>query len=125
MKTILLANILLCLSILNASCTKELKYSKEELLDLAQKKDSSVKVILPKSITEGISCSEYTQGCLAAHIVQVQGLDFIAVEFMTTADASYGAKKVRGYYVRNWMFDDVRGEPILERFVEKLEAKKP
>jgi hypothetical protein len=28
--------------------------------------------------------------------------------------------------VRNWLLDDVSGEPLLERFVEKsLEAKKP
>jgi hypothetical protein len=118
--------ILLSLSILSASCTKELKYTKEDLLAKAQAADPTVTVILPKSITEGVSCGEYTSGCLSAHIVRVQNLEFIAVEFLTEADALYAAKKFRGYYSRNWFFDDVTGEPLLEKFVsQSLEAKKP
>lgn len=113
------------LSILSASCTKELKYTKEEILALAQGKDPSVTVILPKSLTEGVTCTDYSEGCLSAHIVRVKNLDMIAVEFMTTENAIIGAKKIKGYQLRNWIFDDVTGEPVLERFVEKeLEAKK-
>lgn len=126
MKTILFPLTLLFLSILSASCTKELKYTKEQLLVKAWKADPSVSVILPKSITEGVSCSDYSDGCLSAHIVRVQGLDMIAVEFMTETDAMFAAKKFRGYYTRNWLWDDVTGEPLLEKFVtEHLEAKKP
>jgi hypothetical protein len=112
--------------ILFASCTKELKYTKEDLFFKANKADSTTTFVLPKSMTEGVSCRDYSEGCLSAHIVQVQKLDFIAVEFMTTAQSKFAAKKVRGYYVRNWVFDDVSGEPLLEKFVEQsLEAKKP
>lgn len=113
-------------SILSASCTKEVKYTKEALLAKAQSADPSVTVILPKSISDGVQCSDYSGGCLAAHIVKVKNLEMIAVEFMTEADAVYAAKKFRGYYVRNWLLDDVTGEPVLEKFVtEHLEAKKP
>lgn len=126
MKTILFALILLTLSILSASCTKELKYSKEQLFDKARAADPTVTLVLPNKMTEGISCSDYSHGCLAGHIVRVKGLEMIAVEFMTEADAKYAAKKYRGYYTRNWLLDDVTGEPILEKFVvEALEAKKP
>lgn len=108
------------------SCTKELKYTKEELYFKAHKADPSTTFILPKSMAEGITCKDYTDGCLSAHTVQVQKLDFIAVEFMTEEQAKFAAKKVRGYYLRNWIFDDVTGEPVLERFVESaLEAKIP
>ena len=111
---------------LGASCTKEVKYSKEALLKKAQEADPSVTYILPNSLTEGVSCGDYAEGCVGAHIVRVQNLDLIAVEFGTEAQAIYAAKKVRGYYIRNWLLDDVTGEPILEKFVtEKLEAKKP
>ena len=111
---------------LGASCTKEVKYTKEALYDKAKKADASVTFILPKSISEGVNCSDYSSGCVSAHTVRVQNLDMIAVEFMTEQDAIYAAKKYRGYYYYNWMFDDVSGEPILEKFVtEKLEAKKP
>jgi hypothetical protein len=114
------------MSILAASCTKEVKYTKEDLLAKAQAADPSVTYIIPKSITAGVSCHEYTEGCVSAHIVRVKDLDLIAVEFMTEAEAIHAAKKFRGYYIRNWLLDDVSGEPILEKFVtEKLEAKKP
>lgn len=118
--------IVLTMSILSASCTKELKYSKEDLYAKAVAADPSTTFILPKSITEGVSCSDYTDNCLSAHIVKIQNLEIIAVEFVSEADAIYAAKKYRGYYTRNWLLDDVAGEPVLEKFVtEKLEAKKP
>jgi peptide deformylase len=115
----------LCLVLL-LSCTKELKYTKEQLLAKAQKADSSATVILPKTMADGVQCHDYTEGCLSAHIVQVKKLDFIAVEFMTEEQAKVAARKIRGYQVRNWVFDDVTGEPTLEKFVQSaLEAKKP
>lgn len=113
-------------SMLTASCTKEVRYSKEELLAKAQEADPSVTVVLPKSMSEGVQCSDYSEGCLSAHIVKLKNLDMIAVEFMSEADAVYAAKKFRGYHVRNWLLDDVAGEPVLEKFViDHLEAKKP
>lgn len=118
--------ILMGLSILSASCTKEVKYTKEALLAMAQKADPSVTVVLPRSINEGVQCNEYSEGCISAHIVKVKNLDMIAVEFTTENEAIFAAKKFRGYYTRNWLLDDVMGEPVLEKFVvEKLEAKKP
>ena len=117
---------LLLLSILSASCTKEVKYSKEALLKKAQEADSSVQLILPRSINDGISCSAYSEGCISGHTVKVKDLELIAVEFATEEQAKYAAKKIRGYYVANWVFDDVTGEPALEEFVSRvLDAKKP
>lgn len=116
----------LILSILTASCTKEVKYTKEELLSKAMAADSSVQLILPKSINDGINCANYTEGCVSGHTVRVKNLELIAVEFQTEEQARYGAKKIRGYFSRNWVFDDVTGEPILEEFVSRvLDAKKP
>lgn len=126
MKTSLFPLFVTLLSILSASCTKEVKYSKEALLARAQEADSSVSVVLPKSINEGAKCSDYSEGCLSAHIVKVKNLELIAVEYDSQANAIYGAKKFRGYYFYNWLLDDVTGEPVLEKFVvEELKAKKP
>jgi xanthine dehydrogenase molybdopterin-binding subunit B len=112
--------------LLSASCSRQLKYSKEELFSKALRADASVKFIIPRGINEGINCKDYSDGCLAGHTVQMKGLDFIAVEFATEEQARRAAKKYRGYYTRNWLFDDVSGEPTLERFVtDSLEAKKP
>lgn len=126
MKIILFPLILLSLSILSASCTKEVKYSKEALLAKAKAVDPSITVILPKTMAAGVTCAEYSEGCLSAHIVRIKNLDLIAVEFMSQGEAILAAKKFRGYYTHNWMLDDVSGEPVLEKFVtEHLEAKKP
>jgi hypothetical protein len=126
MKTSLFPLIVLFLSILTASCTKEVRYSKEALLEKAKAADPSVTFILPKTMNDGVRCTDYTEGCLSAHIVRVKELDLIAVEFMTEAEAVLAAKKFRGLYIRNWFLDDVKGEPVLEKFAkEKLEAKEP
>ncbi len=117
--------LIVCVALLT-SCTKEVKYSKEELYSLAKAADSSTTFIIPKSISQGVHCSDYPEGCLSAHIVQVSRLDLIAVEFATEDQAIYAAKKLRGYYIRNWLLDDVTGEPVLENFAGNLlKAKKP
>lgn len=126
MKLLLFPLILLFLSILSASCTKELKYNKEELLETIQQARPEARFVLPKSVNEGVDCGNYTEGCLAGHTLKLMNLEMILVEFETEAQAIQGAKKVRGYYARNWIFDDVTGEPVLEKFVEEtLKAKKP
>lgn len=112
--------------ILIASCTKELKYTKEQIYDLAKAADASTTFIMPRSMSEGVNCTDYPEGCISAHTVQVRQLSFIGVEFANEEQAIFAAKKVRGYYLRNWLLDDVTGEPILEEFaVKSLEAKKP
>lgn len=118
---------LILLSILTAACTtKEVKYSKEKLFSMALKADPNMQIILPRSISEGVQCSDYSEGCQSAHTVKIRNLDMIAVEFGTEKEAIYAAKKFRGYYTRNWLLDDVTGEPALEDFVTKnLDAKKP
>ncbi len=93
---------------------------------MAKDADATTTFILPRSMEEGVHCTDYPEGCMSAHTVQVQNLNFIGVEFLTEEQAKFAAKKLRGYYSRNWLFDDVTGEPTLEKFVVKsLEAKKP
>lgn len=93
---------------------------------MARAADSSITFVLPKSISEGVTCVEYGEGCLSGHTVMVKNLEMIAVEFSSEEQAKNAAIKFRGYYARNWLFDDVSGEPVLEKFVsEKLQAKKP
>lgn len=108
------------------ACTKELKYTKEELYKMARVGDPAMEFILPKSMDQGVQCSDYTEGCVSGHTVKIKHLEMIAVEFDSEAHAIAAAKKIRGYYTRNWVFDDATGEPTLEEFVQKyLEAKRP
>lgn len=117
--------VLILLSVLVLSCKEELKYTKEELYDKAKGADPQAQFLLPKSISEGVNCSDYGDACASGYRVKVYELELIAVEFNTEEDAKQAAKRFRGYYTRNWLLDDVAGEPILERFVqEHLGAKK-
>lgn len=107
------------------SCTKEVRYSKEDLLKKAQDADASVQLIIPK-IEGAVHCSDYSPPCMTAHIVSVKGLELLALEYSSEAEAMAAAKKYRGYFTGNWFFDDVAGEPVLEQFIQKhLDAKKP
>lgn len=117
---------LLILALLTISCSKEVRYSKEQLLKKAQAADPSVTVILPSNMNEGVQCHEYAPPCVSGHVVSVQGIEMLALEYESERIALEAAKKYRAYYTGNWIFDDVTGEPLLEKFVsENLGAKKP
>jgi hypothetical protein len=103
------------------SCSKDkpITYTKDELFDLCRATDPACTVVLPRSMSEGVKCEDYSEGCLAAHKVKARDLEFIGVEFSNTEQAIRAAKRYHGYYIRNWLIDDVYGEPILERFVKE------
>jgi len=92
------------------------------LLDRAENYDSSLVISNDKSA----QCSDYGSGCLSTQMLILNNLSFVAVEFTSEKEAIQAAKRIKGYYVENWIFDDVRNEPILERFaVHGLQAKMP
>ena len=102
------------------SCTKkEAIYTKEDLFYMAREKDPTAQLILPANINEAVDCSEYGEGCHTGHRVLVKGLEMIAVEFDTHANAMMAAKSIKAWVARNWLFDDVTGEPELEKFVKE------
>lgn len=101
------------------SCSKEepKKYTKEEMLSFCTDKDSTCTVILPKSMDQGVHCDDYGDGCIHGHMVKAREMDFIAVEYETPNQARRAAKRYHGFVTRNWLLDDVTGEPVLEKFV--------
>lgn len=117
---------LLVLSILTVSCSKEVRYFKEEMYQLAVSKDSRVEFVLANNFEGKLpSCENYIEDCQHVFGVKLGMLYFIAVEYMNKAQAKKAAQKYRGYYLYNWFFDDVTGEPALEELMKKLDAKKP
>lgn len=85
----------------------------------AKKADPKAKILLPKTMGDGIKCEDYGVGCIAGHTVLIKGLEMIAVEFEKPEQAKLAAVVVDGYYFKNWLLDDVNGEPVLEKFVKK------
>lgn len=122
-KLLLIASTLLLFSC--SQSHEKMRMEKAVLEDKFKAADSSYKVILPKAIDQvSVSCATYFEGCVSAHIFQVQKLDFIALEYDTHDNAERAAKKLGGYALENWVFDDVTGEPVLEKILLKVEAKK-
>lgn len=88
--------------------------------------DPDMKTVLGRDMDAGISCSDYGKGCLSARRMLVRRVDMGVVEFQNPEQARVVAKKIDQYYVGNWVFDDVVGEPVLEEFVRIfLKASRP
>jgi hypothetical protein len=122
-----LSNLLLILLLLLLACSDEPNptYMKSELIKLGKASDKTFKVILPKDLSSGIKCSEYGLSCSGAFTVQVQGIYMVAVEFTYAKDAQEMARVLNQYHARNWMFDDVKGEPVLIHFITKTLGATP
>jgi hypothetical protein len=109
--------------ILLFSCTKDSpppNYGNKEFLEMARKGDPDLKLIIPASISETlVHCSDYTPSCRYGLKVVIKKIQLKALYFDHQKDALEVGKRVKGYVARNWVLDDVAGEPILERFVVK------
>ena len=127
LRSILLGKLLLMLSLSLAGCSKEKEptYLKEELVGLAPiSGPDKIDIILARNINDTIPCADYGEGCLSAHRFRTRNLNFLAIEFETPGQAELAAKKIYGWTARNWLLDDVDGEPQLERWAEQyLSAK--
>ncbi len=110
------------------SCAKKVErsYNLLEISDLVRKGDPDMKTVLGKDMDAGISCNTYGPGCLSARRMVVRRVDMGVVEFQNPEQARVVAKKIDQYYLGNWVFDDIVGEPVLEEFVTKyLKARRP
>ena len=108
---------LLILAFIFVSCGDDPTYSKPQMWELGRKSDPDMELVLPKDIESGIKCSQYGAGCLGGVTVKVKKLEMIFVEYENFDQAYDQALALDAYIIRNWLIDDVKGEPILEDFV--------
>lgn len=118
--------IALIFSLVSCSKKKEvptLKYTLEEFTKLASEATAS------NEKGEGsIKFSDYSPGVNTkeSKALMYKRLTFFAIEFETEDQARNEALRLNQYYSRNWLFDRVEGEPVLEDFViEKFKAINP
>jgi hypothetical protein len=109
--------LLLGLTIL--SCTKKheepsLKYTDEEFTHLIGESGAAVDKSGP-----AINFSDYVPGVnkVSAKSLSYEHLQFYALEFESVEQARAEALRLNQYYSRNWLFDRVEGEPMLEDLV--------
>ena len=113
--------------IISSSCTKESRYSSSEMWKLAFKADPSIELILITEPTKRILCENYqAKGCIfgSGKRIKVRLVELIAIEFATETDARNAAKTYNQYYAKNWFFDEVKGEPVLESFIKNVYGAK-
>jgi len=119
---------LLLLTLLIISCdsgNSVPNYSKDDMLSMAREVDPNMQVIIGSIEKASVTCSDYKYPCKIGYLVKLKGLELKALFYESQQNALNSAKHIKGYRARNWVFDDVRGEPILERAVtEGMKASK-
>lgn len=88
--------------------------------------DPGLVIMVPPSISQPlVNCGDYLPPCRLGYKVKIKNLEVTGLYYEDQKKAYKSAKSMRGYHLRNWAFDQVRDEPILERFFENhLNAKK-
>ena len=130
------------LLLLSVSCTKEdPRLNKFDLIKLILAKDKNAEIIkqsIPKGgkapircenyidRPEGMSYSDYESHidsiCARALPVRVINLEIVVIEFNTIDEAKSFGSKLNAFVLKNWVFDDVSGEPDLEKFFKSIGA---
>lgn len=115
----------LLLFLLLCSCTdKEDLIGRLQLFEQGMSYDDSVKLVLADELGKGPICEgrdgelPYGQGCLKISVVKVGLLELRCIEFDSVKNAKKEAKRLNEYFFKNWVFDEVNGEPPLESFVK-------
>lgn len=117
---------LLAFILVSCSCSEDSPtWDKDEMLDFAREADPDMKIKIGDLSKTLVDCRDYIPRCLIGYRVVLKGLEFNALTYKDQKLAIKAAKRIRGYYSRNWVFDEVRGEPVLERIVIKYLKGKP
>lgn len=85
-------------------------------------------VAIDKETKRAINFADYAPGVnrINSKSLLYERLHFYAIEFENENQAHDEAKRLNQYYSRNWLFDKVEGEPILEDLIiVKFHAKNP
>lgn len=121
-----LTYLLLSFILVSCSCSEELpNYDKKEMLGMAYEADPNMKIEVGTIDKTLVDCKDYVPRCRTGFRVVIKGIKFNALLYNDQKIALKAAKRIRGYVSRNWVFDEVRGEPVLERIVMKHLKAKP
>ncbi len=141
MKRVFLTTILCILFVSGCSCSsEEKKWGAIELYKIAEKYDPNLsRYQMPPENSElykvkSVRCEKLPpEGCIG--IIRgdgngarftFKGLDFPVMRYDSTENACKAALEIGQWYSRDWIFDEVTDEPVLEDFIKKAyDAKRP
>ena len=104
---------------------------KEKDFKDAKAKNPKFEMVLADGIGKGPMCSwvkKYDipeEECTGIMYIRVRKVEFLLVEFTTVKRARELARRLNGFYRANFLFDEVRGEPVLESFMIDVVKAKP
>jgi len=110
---------------LSFACTKkEPVYTISEMFKMAKEADASFEeVFIPDTQNFRhlrVICDNYGEGCKGnGKRFKVKGVDILVIEFESESTARAEAQRINQWHARNWLFDDVTNEPILESYVTR------
>lgn len=105
-----------------SACKEEPKWTSAQITEIVtQAPGGTSEVVMTDENTPISQCVGYGQRCVmqSGRIFKLGLVTFIAIEFTTTEDAWFAARELGQFYSRNWLFDDVKGEPSVETFVRE------
>lgn len=123
-------SLLFLIALAGCSCSKEETYTQKELWFMGKKVDPTIELVGITQEDRRILCPNYGPGCVkgTGRRIKVKKVELIAIMFESEKMARQEALRIDQYYARNWVFDDVKGEPILVDFLVKtyqaVDAKK-
>ncbi len=119
---------ILILFTLLLSCSKNddlPNFSRDQMLSMTRLADPTMRIKVGTIDKALVDCNDYKYPCRTGYLVVIKNLEVKALYYEDQKNAFESAKRLKAFYSRNWVFEDVRGEPILERFVlSHLFAKK-
>ena len=115
MRAILLASLLIFSACSKKQAEPEPVYTLEEFNAVL----ATTSAIPDKNTANAINFADYSPGVnrINSRPMEYQRLSFAIVEFETVKQARDEAIRLNQYYAKNWLFDKVEGEPILEDLV--------
>jgi len=93
--------------------------SQQAMIGMARGGDPEMHILVGNLTAALVDCKKYRPKCKIGYRVVIKKLSLDALYYETQEDALASANHIQQYLSRNWVFDNVVGEPILERFVVK------
>ncbi len=92
------------------------------MFQMAYDFDKSIEEVRVTDKADSLNCDMYPEGCIAMSPkrFKVRLVKLIVVQFHSEKQACMAALKLKQYYTRNWLLDDVTEEPVLVDFVKKV-----
>jgi hypothetical protein len=118
--------LILSLALLPAcSCSREESWSPKELWYTAREAEPNIELVLIPVGHEHrrIVCEDYPlEGCVkgTGKRVLIKKVELIVIQYDSRRHACEAALKIKQWYSRDWVLDDVTDEPVLEDFVKKV-----